>query len=99
MKTLAAKVPMPVWYVLVGIGAIFSYAPARANMLHQDAWIIAVQSNITVNFILLFFMWGLLSDRLTKHMPKKKGWLVWGIGLILMVLFFKFVGGFETRWF
>lgn len=99
-KAMVQRVPMPVWYILAIIGAVFSYTPAREQMIIQDAWIYIVQSPITLNFVLIFFMWGLATD----HIAKRKGWdtnsgkawALFAIGLALLILFFKFVGGYPT---
>ena len=65
-------------------------------MIVQDAWLWIIKSNVTFNFILFYFLWGLASDKFTKHMPKWKGWLIFGIGLLIISSVFKFAGGMET---
>jgi len=88
------------WLVLFPIVAgltVFAYPYARAIMIKQETSFTAVLSNIpgTLNFILLFFLWGLMSDKLTKRMSKRKGWLVFLAGIFVLILFFQLVGGFE----
>lgn len=96
------KVPLWAWYIVAGVGVGLSYFPAKAHMIAQDAWIWVVKSNVTVNFILLFFIWGMLTDRISKD----KGWSTngmksWGmffVGIIVLVTIFTVFGGYETIW-
>ena len=101
MKASLAKYSRVLWilgYTVAGAAAILFYVPAREHMIVQDAWVWIIKSNVTFNFILFFFLWGMLSDKMTKKLAKWKGWLVWGIGLIIIVLAFHFLGGYETIW-
>jgi hypothetical protein len=88
---------LPICYILIAIFAIFSYLPVRDAMIVQSAWIWIVNSQVTLNLIALFFLYGLLSDRYTKKMSKKKGWLIWAIGFVILVLILRFSGGISTR--
>ena len=83
-------------YIFAGAVAAVSYLHAKEAMIVQDAWIWIIKSNVTFNFILFLFLWGLVADKYTKHMPKKKGWLIWGVGFIIIILIFRFIGGMET---
>ena len=69
---------------------------ARANMITQNTWLYIIESNITLNFVLFLFMWGVVSDRITKGKPRKVQWIVFGVGMIAIILFFRFVGDFPT---
>lgn len=87
-------------YATIGLLAIFLYLPAREHMIVQDAWIWIIKSNITFNFILLFFIWGFTSDRIAKSRGWKingiKSWTLFAVGLVALILIFKFVGGYKT---
>ena len=84
-------------YSLLAIGAIASYPSAHKIIIDQSCMFISVISNVTLNLILVFFMWGVIADRLTKRYPKWIGWTVWGIGMVCMILFLAKGAGIETR--
>lgn len=86
----------PVIYSLLILTTVSGYWFVREVMTDQQTWFLAMKSNITLNFVLLFFFYGILCDRLTKKVSKKKAWMVWGGGLLILLLFFRFVGGYET---
>ena len=86
-------------YALIAILFIVSYITIHSMIIDQSCYFTMTISNITLNLLLLFFMWGIISDRLFKRLPRKVGWLLWGAGTMLLILFFKFVGGYDTRWF
>ena len=83
------------WLALV-IFAVPSYWWARQAMIDQSTSFTATISNITLNFLLFLGVYGYIVDRKTKHMPKWKGWLILFIGFSVIVLAFRFLGGFET---
>jgi len=89
-------------YTLVGLATIILYFPARAHMIVQDAWIYVVQSPVSLNFIFLFGLWGIVSDKISRRFGwktnSKKSWAMFAIGLASLILFFKFIGGYETIW-
>jgi len=87
---------LPFIYALIGITALLCYLPARKLMIVQDAWIWIIKSNSTLNFFIFLFMWGVVTDHYTKGMPRRKGWLIWGIGFVVIALLFRFVGGMIT---
>lgn len=95
-------VPLWVWYAVAGAVAIISYVPARAFMLAQDAWAYIIESNITLNFVLIFFIWGLLTDRISKDKGwdtnSRKSWGLFFVGLVGLILFFNLIGGYTARW-
>jgi uncharacterized membrane protein len=83
-------------YVAIVIGAILSYPGAREIMIKQDVWIETIISPITVNVVLFLFMWGVVADKRTKGMSRKKGWLIWGLGFVAIIIVFRFIGGMPT---
>lgn len=87
-------------YVLIAVFMVLSYAPAKEVIIRQSAWEKVVMSNITVNFVLLFFLWGMLADRISKSLKWNtrswKSWFLFSAGLIAMMLLFRFAGGMLT---
>lgn len=83
-------------YVAAGSLAIGLYPHAKQHMIVQDAWLWIIKSNATFNFILFYFLWGIGSDKFTKHMPKWKSWTIFIIGLILITAMFRIFGGMNT---
>jgi len=89
-------------YTVLFIGLCIWYIPSINIMRNQDAWLYVIKSDITINFLLLFYLWGHFSDVYCKKkgwtLKDKRGWLVWGAGLILLILFFNIVGGYTAIW-
>ena len=90
------KVPIWVTYPVIVIGAILSYQTAKTLMIMQEPLVVIVRSSVTLNFLLFLFLWGVASDRATRGMPRKKGWLLWGIGFAAILLVWRFIGGHGT---
>ena len=102
---LSIKITDKLWrlvYIAVGLGAGFSYMPAREHMSSQSAWVWIIKSNITFNFILIFFIWGMLSDRISKDKgwstTGRKSWLLFFIGIAVLIFVFRTLGDYPTRW-
>ena len=105
MKLPAIQMTNRKWalvYIAVGLGIGFSYIPARTHMISQWAWTWIVKSNVTLNFILIFFIWGLLCDKISKERgwstSGSKSWLLFLVGIIALIFIFKVLGGYPTRW-
>lgn len=101
MRVLLSKHKNKLWipaYILVGALAIYLYFPAKEHMIVQDAWIWIIKSNVTFNFILFFFIYGVILDKITKKMSRKKAWAILIAGAVLIVVAFQFAGGYETIW-
>ncbi|MDG6912645.1 MAG: hypothetical protein JRN35_06130 [Nitrososphaerota archaeon] len=84
------------WYLAILAGGAAAYPFVRGIMIDQRVWFRAIQSNVTLNFILFLFFYGVLSEKMTKRMKRWQSWLVWGVGMVLIVLFFRFIGGWKT---
>jgi hypothetical protein len=104
-ERLAIKMTDKIWkliYIAVGAGVIASYIPAREHMANQSAWAWIIQSDTTFNFILIFFIWGVFSDKIAKEKHwgtnSKKCWIFFFTGIISLVMIFKLIGGMPTRW-
>lgn len=96
MARIMSQIPLWTWYALIAVGVVLSYQGAKEAMIRQDAWVLTVRSPITLNSILLLFMWGMIADKVTKGKSRRTGWVIWGIGLAVLILVFRFVGGAVT---
>lgn len=74
-----------------------SYLSAQRIIIDQSSSFTTVISNVTLSLILLFGMWGIIADRLTKKLPKWLGWAIFFVGLFCMIMFLTKGAGFETR--
>ena len=83
-------------YVLLPVAVICLYGYAKEIIIAQTAWINIIKSNFTLNIFLAFFMWGVLVDKFTKKLSKKKGWIIWGVGTAALILLFRYAGGLQT---
>lgn len=83
-------------YILIFIAVVLLYVPTREEMIAQTAWVNIIKSTFTLNVLLAFFVWGIMIDKLTRKLPRKISWAIWGIGIVALVLIFKFVGGLPT---
>lgn len=96
MRSLLARIPLWVIYVGIAVGAVLSYRPARELLIMQEPWLVVVKTSVTVNFLLLLFLWGMTAEKATKGMSKRKAWLFWAMGLTAILLVYRFVGGHGT---
>lgn len=81
---------------VIALLTVPAYIYARSKMTMIIAYLYIMQSNITFNFVLFLFLYGVVATKFTKGMSRRKQWLVWAIGMVLLVLFFRYVGGFPT---
>jgi len=95
-KTLS-RVPIRLYYFAIGLLTIPVYVFGWQILTDQATCYVAILSKVTVNLMLLFFFVGMWADKATKHMPRWKGWLIWVAVTATLILFFKYVGGMETR--
>lgn len=94
---ILSRVPTKAYYIAVGLLIIPAYAFGWLLLTDQATSYVAILSKVTVNLLLLFFMVGVYVDIYTKKLPRWKGWLIWAVVVIILILFFKYVGGMETR--
>jgi len=94
INTILGKVPVAVWYGLLAIATILSYIYGW-NILTAIGFQTTIYQ-ITVVFLIFLYIIGKTLDKITKKMPKAKGWAVYFTGLILVILVFKYIGGMET---
>jgi len=96
MLKLKSKLFLPLLFIaFAGMCGGF-YMSARSIMIVQNTWLYIMESNVTLNFALLFFLWGIACDKFTKGKGRAYQWIVFGIGVAVLILFFRFVGGYET---
>jgi hypothetical protein len=96
IKNILKKIPISVYFALITLLLIPCYYYGWNILTNTITSYLSVMSNITVNFVLFLFLYGIIVDKYTKKMSKRKGWLIFIIGFIILVLFFKYVGGMET---
>lgn len=92
----ARAIPLPVVYVVLAVLIGLAYMPARAIMIRQETAFNVILSNVTLNLVLLYGIWGLFIDKVTRNKPRWFGWTVFFIGLAVLTLIFRFLGGMET---
>lgn len=86
-------------YGAIALLFVVSYTTIYNTIIDQSCYFIMTISDITLSLLLLLFMWGIVVDRSFARLSSRKRWLIWGIGMMVLILFFKFIGGYETRWF
>lgn len=82
----------PIIYILLIVGIALSYIPAKSVMILQTAWIWIMSSTVTLNFVILFFLYGLVCDKYTKNMSKRKAWIIWIVGMLVLVVLLRILG-------
>ena len=86
---------------IIGVGAVIavvalSYAYMVNALTAVSSVFTAVEGGVTVNLILLYFFWGVMSDRIGKGRSRAFGWVVFCIGLAAITLTMRFAGGMHT---
>lgn len=99
-KIKTALLNKPEWFSYVIIALFIpAYWYGVELLTLQQTYYVAILSKVSVNIILLFGLAGHYVSRYTKGMSKWKGWAIWFVVMLILILFFKYVGGLETRWF
>lgn len=84
----------------IGIAVIvllpLAYWYGYSVLTDQATSFTAVLSNLTANFTIFLYLFGLMIGKATKHMTRRKGWAVWAVCMLLMTMVLKFVFGWET---
>ena len=87
--------------VYLGIAVVFgsSYAFVHTIIIDQACSFWAIISNVSLNLILLFFLWGVMVDRISwvQSKPRWVGWALFFAGLLAIITFMSEVSGLETR--
>jgi hypothetical protein len=90
-----------IWYACLTVITVLLYKPGVEILSEQEPSGYYIKSNITLNFIILFYIAGVMVDKYSKARWKEKkdnwkGWVLLIVVMYAMVLFFKYVGGYET---
>ena len=99
IKQQIGSIPIKIRYALLAFAMIPSYFVGREIMIDQSTSYLAVISKFTVNFFLFLYLVGFWIDYLVKEKgySQRKGWVIWAAVMVIIVVFFKYVGGMDTR--
>lgn len=86
---------LPSLFAVLAVLSIPAYMYARAKMTIIIGYLYIIESNITLNFILLLFFCGWFTDKATKHMSRRKAWTIFVIQLVVVIVLFRLLG-FQT---
>jgi len=95
---LLKKIKLQTWLILIVLLIPFAYNYSWRVLTDQSTMYTVIKNQVTINFVLFLWVYGYYIDRYTKGMSKRKKWAIWAALMVLMVLFFKYVGGMETWW-
>ena len=82
-------------YILVGLIVVGSYYGIREFITDQSAWAIVKVAPLTVNMLLLYFLWGVYIERKMKKHSQYKRLAVDFAGFMVITLVFRF--GFNMK--
>lgn len=90
------------WTIIAGpvIAAVALFPLVQSMMLTQSLTYLALQGSndaLSVNFLVALYLYGLGIDRLAKRLGQRKSWVLWGIGMVAIILTLKYIFGWETR--
>ena len=86
------NVPDYIWYVVLGLIVILGYPLMKETLLLQTAWVMIVKSPITVNAVLLMYVWERFIYKVREGKNRRTTFIIWLVGVALwmaMVLFQK----------
>lgn len=94
IKRLSPSNKRLIYYIVPIIIALFGYQYIVKTMSNQSPVSIILESNITLNLILLVFGWGVVSDNIAKDKKwaRSKSWFVFLIGLFLIMVMLRLSG-------
>ena len=103
MKSKLYRITHSCWFLWVcavslAVAAVCFYPAVRSWLLDQSTIYTSVISNVTVNFVLLFFLIGVGVDVVEKQRKwsKTKGMVVLVVVLMIVIVLFRLLG-FKTR--
>jgi hypothetical protein len=97
-KTIAKalnRIPVKAYYITAAIMVLPAYYWGWQLLTDESTSFVAIMSQLTVNFVVFLFLFGNIIERYTKKMPRLKGWLVWALAMVVVVLIF-YASGMET---
>ena len=96
MKILLSRIPRKNYYMAMAL--IPAYIFGQHLLVEQSTTYPAIINQITVNFVILLYIVGVQVSNYTKDMSKAKGWIIWAVVMIALILVFKYIGGMQTAW-
>lgn len=99
LKKAIGNIILKYYFIIFSILMIPAYIYGQSILTEQSTYFLAYNSKFTVNIVILFGLAGYYVSRYTKGMSKWKGWAIWFVVMLVLILFFKYVGRLETRWF
>lgn len=90
-KTLATH-RWPLIYSILAILIALAYISARNYVLSFAGYYVAIHSQVTLNLILIYGIWGYESGRRTKERSFIFRWLVFLGGCAILTLLFRSLG-------
>lgn len=79
-------------YIIVGILAVLGYFVMRPLFINQNAWGYVLSSQLTLNLIIMFGLWGAFYKKIIKVKNPILDKAVWFGGFILIVLILRVLG-------
>jgi len=96
LKTALSKIPKK--YYIVALALLPAYIYGQDLLSTQSTTYPAIINQITVNFVILLYLVGVQVSIYTKGMSKAKGWIIWAVVMVALILVFKYIGGMQTAW-
>lgn len=84
--------PDYLWYIVLGLIIVAGYPVMKETLLLQTAWVMIVKSPVTVNAVLLMYVWERLVYKIREGKNRRTTFIIWIIGVaawMAMVLFQK----------
>jgi len=85
-------------YYIVALALLPAYIFGQNLLATQSTSYPAIINQVTVNFVILLYIIGVQISGYTKGMSKAKGWVIWAVIMVALILVFKYIGGMQTAW-
>ena len=82
-------------FILIALIIAGSYYYIREFFIQQNAWSIIKVSNVTINMLLVYFLWGYWCEQHFKTTPQIKRIIYEAAGLCVITVVFKFGFGLK----
>lgn len=85
------------WTMVLTALMIPSYIWMRQTLISQATSYRAIISDFNINMVILLGLWGWWAEKLEKRKKwsKRKGWIVWGVGMVVLMTVLR-LGGSAT---
>ena len=77
-------------FILIALIIAGSYYFIREFMIQQNAWSLIKVSNVTINMLLAYFMWGYFCELRFKKTKQMRRIIYEASGLVILTVIFKF---------